>query len=228
MHDPHQTKATKLMPQSPSSINLFETCPRQYAARYVLKTLPYFESPEQAEGNEFHRIAHMRLSLGATVPPKWAGFEPTFKVVDTWPELETEVQAAVGHDFSQADWGKRMVGGVIDVLSVNRPKRRARVGDWKTGKERDDMTQLEINAVTVFAREPEVDAIDVMFIYTKTGKVVSVEFSRQHKDKLERRLNSKIIRIKAAHETANFPPQPSGLCKKWCDVLTCEFNKKEL
>ena len=92
MTDPHKVTASKLMPQSPSSIEKFETCPRQYAHSYIIKDIPYRESPAQKEGNQFHEMAHLRLSLGAQTPKQYAQYEPLFERVAAWPALDTEVK----------------------------------------------------------------------------------------------------------------------------------------
>ena len=44
----------QIPPQSHSSLSTFETCPRQYEARYILKTLPYQETVATAWGNAAH------------------------------------------------------------------------------------------------------------------------------------------------------------------------------
>lgn len=226
MTDEPEIQATPLMPQSPTSMGTFETCPRQYAHKYVLKTVKYVESPEQAEGKKFHRAAYQRCCLGMSTPPEYAVFEPAFKVVDGWPDLSGEMRLAVDRTFKSVDWRYRMVGNDVDIMSVDRTSKTARVVDWKTGKPKDDPLQLLINGVTVFAEEPLVNEITLGFFYTKTGKMDRFKMHRDNLPIQQREVLKKIHRIQVAHETAAFPPKPSGLCKKWCDVMSCEHNGK--
>ena len=88
--------------QSPSSINLFETCPLQYAHRYVLRTLPFKTSPQIEAGNEFHKAMYLRGTLG---------MEPAMKVLDQWAEdgwtMDFEAGLAVDADFRPVEWHER-------------------------------------------------------------------------------------------------------------------------
>lgn len=226
MIDPHEVEPSKLMPQSPSSVNTFETCPRQYAHRYLIKDLQYVESPEQKAGNQFHRAAELRVKFHVKMDPEYAHLEPTFNVIDTWTDVDVEVRSAVNKDWQKCDWRYRLVGGLIDLRAYFEQKKRALVIDWKTGKPRDDHTQLMINAVTTFADLPAAEEVQVAFCYTKTMELSApITFSRASEPKLRAALSGKLQKIKVAHEHAMFPPKPSGLCKGWCDVKDCEFNK---
>ena len=226
MRDPHAVEPSKLMPQSPSSVNQFETCPRQYAHKYIIKDVEFVETDAIREGNQFHRAAHMRLSMGAETPARWAAFEPMFQQVSKLPNLETELQMAIDNEFQATSYRRRLVGGAIDVLSISKDRKAAYVIDWKTGKPREDMTQLEINALCVFAAHESVERVKIAFAYIKTGTLDPVTLPRTAVPKLRERLEGKILRIRNAHENADFQPRPSGLCKAHCDVLSCEFNRR--
>lgn len=223
--EPHEVAPTKLMPQSPSSVNTFETCPRQYAHRYIIKDLPYVETPQQREGNQFHRMAELRVKYKAELDKKYAELEPTFKVIDRWPNVEIEVRSAINKDGAPCEWRHRLIGGIIDLRAYFESRATAMVVDWKTGKPRDDHTQLMINAVTTFAEMPAAQYVTVAFCYTKTMELAQpITFSRASEANLKASINDKLRKIRVAHEHALFPPKPSGLCKGWCDVKDCEFN----
>lgn len=217
--------------QSPSSINLFDTCPLQYAHRYVLKTLKFKTSPQIEEGNRFHQSMYMRGTLGIALPTKYAQMEPALKIVDQWAEsgwtIDFEAGLAVDGDFNAVDWPDRykQITGIenkLDVVAVKED--RGRILDWKTGKPKDDITQLLINAVTTFSHYPKVNTIDAAFAYSTTMTMSEpVKFERRN-PKLRTSIKGKIMQIAKAHERGLFPPTPSGLCKAWCDVFSCKHN----
>jgi len=228
LKNPHSVKPSEIFGQSPSSIGLFETCPRQYAHRYLLRDLPFVETDAQREGIDFHYAADRRIAIGAELPPKYSKFEPVMAVVCAMPHVQSEVTLAVGKDYKASTWRSRAVGCKIDVLSLDRPRKFALVLDWKTGRPKEDMLQLNTNALTVLANHLDIDTVEVRYVFVKHAQVSNpVVLRRERIDMLETYMHRKIHAIKIAHENAEFEPRPSGLCKAHCDVFNCEHNKRE-
>lgn len=217
--------------QSPSSISLFDTCPLQYAHRYVLKTLKFKTSPQIEEGNQFHRAMYMRGTLGIALPEKYAKMEPALKIVDQWAEsgwtIDFEAGLAVDGDFRPVEWHERYKypNGLENKLDVVATKgTQGRIIDWKTGKPKDDITQLLVNSITALAHYPRVESFAAAFAYSTTMTLSQPAKFERSNPKLKTTIKAKIMMIAKAHERGLFPPSPSGLCKSWCDVFSCKHN----
>lgn len=221
-----------LKTQSPSSITLFENCPLQYAHRYIYKTLPFVETPQIKEGNDFHKAMYMRLGFGSTLSQKYSGFEVTCQALENLGgEMFCEEEITVDREFREVDsvdkWTKGMLTNKLDVKIKFKKTRKAIIIDWKTGKPKDDPTQLLINTVSVLAAEPNIDTVTSIYAYTAYGTTSDpIRFDRKAEPKLREKLMEKIHRIDVAHGSGQFEPRPSGLCKQYCDVLSCPHNGK--
>ena len=230
MHDePIPQSAPKV--QSPSSINLFDICPLQYAHRYVLKTLKFKTSPQIEEGVEFHKAMYLRAGMGIPLPDAYQRMEPTMKVLDQWGTdgwtVDLEAGLAVDADFKPVEWADRykQTNGLenkLDVVAVKGD--RGRIVDWKTGKPKDDITQLLVNSITALAHYPRVESFAAAFAYSTTMTLSQPAKFERSNPKLKTTIKAKIMMIAKAHERGLFPPSPSGLCKSWCDVFSCKHN----
>ena len=221
----------KLMPQSPTSIGTFETCPRQYQAKYITKEVVFTQSEASMYGDRMHKGMEKRLLHKEPLPSEFTPLEPIATAIKAMPgKLWVEHSVSFTQNYEPTDWRNRWVGSkidicVLDLASVIRPG-YARILDWKTGKPRSDYLQLTINAIGVFANMPTVQHIRAAYVYTKTGQLSpKQDYTRDKLPALQASLTQRVERIRIATETGNFPPQPSGLCHGWCDVMACPHNK---
>ena len=112
---------------------------------------------------------------------------------------------------------------MLDVVKY-RPNGRALVIDWKTGKVSDDMTQLALSAATLFAHDPKLQEINTALIFTAYGEHVTESYSRSDVTSIWSRMLPKVNRLVDAHQTQHYPPNPGGLCRRWCSVTSCPFH----
>ena len=63
-----------------------------------------------------------------------------------------------------------------------------------------------------------------MFLWLKDKAVDKEHFKRSDIGAIWSRFLPRVERLEKAVKDGDFPPKPSGLCKKWCPVTTCEFH----
>jgi hypothetical protein len=77
----------------------------------------------------------------------------------------------------------------------------------------------------VFAHYPEVNHIKTNFIWLKEKKTDGKEFHRDELPVIWRDFLPKVAKLESAYERDSWPAKPSGLCRGWCPVKTCQFYK---
>jgi hypothetical protein len=224
-----------IFPQSHSSLNVFETCPRQYEAKYITKESPYVQSPEAKWGDDVHQALETYLKCGGSqaLPANMSMYQRFGDWVLRRAEaggakLLAERNLAVDKNLAPVSYRDRTrwMGGKIDV-SLIYPGGLAEVLDWKTGKMKNDQTQLQMYGALTLSGHPEVQTVGTGYVWLADGVISPPVFYQrgdlaQHWDTFQH----KYLRLKQAYVNGVFPPRPNGLCRKWCDVKSCEFHGK--
>lgn len=223
------------LPWSPSALNTFKTCGRMYEGLYVSKRVAKTIGPEASHGNRVHSDFEHRLSDDTPLPSDLAGHEDYLRKIDAKPGyFFTEVAAGFLKDGAKAcmvDWKantppKETVWGwfkidYIKVLEGTEPL-CARVFDWKTGKKKDDFTQLAIYALWVFGMFPKVQLVDVRYYWlvdhTESRKV----WNREEVPELWEKLLPDLRQYRDAFKNDIWTPKRSGLCNGYCGDKACE------
>jgi hypothetical protein len=215
---------TTPLPWSHSSINGFETCPRQYAEVKVLKHYKQKSNDASIWGDEAHTAFEKYLKGEANLEPRFETYKTYLDKYKALPgNLFAERMYALDKRLQPCDfyapgvWGR----GIIDVLVIN--GFHALVDDHKTGKRKKDMQQLVIFALLVFYHHPEVQVCDVGFQWLKTNEEDREVFQRADIPMMWNMLVDKLGRYAEAFHRGIFPAKPSGLCKQHCPVDTCEY-----
>lgn len=234
------SRPTKPFSWSFSRVNNFITCPKKYFHTQVAKdVVEVYEHRDH--GEEVHRMMENRLMRATPLGPAYAHWE-------RWPAeilencdrtqviLAAEKELGITADFKPCEYFDKKVPvwsrAKIDVLKIY-PDGRAYIADWKTGKVKEDNDQLLLMALFVMIHYPQVKSIDAEFIFLKedTGPhvprndcVYGVRVGPDDIVDFWQRYKQYVLRLKKAHETLDFPPQESGLCKKHCPVTTCPKN----
>lgn len=223
-----------IFPQSYSSLNVFDTCPRQYEAKYITKEVPYVQSPEAAWGDQVHNQLENYLKAGGqtVLPGNMAMYKPMAdwvlnRAAQYGGQILAERQSAVDAQHNAVPYKSkaRWMGGKIDVTIIYPQSGTAEVFDWKTGKVKNDHTQLQMYAALALADYPEVETVGAGYIWLMANQISPpVYFQRadyaQHWDTFDH----KYARLKDAYTRGVFQPKPGGLCRKYCGVTACEFH----
>lgn len=198
-----------------SSLKTYKTCPRQYEALYVTKTVKRTSSPALEKGTEVHQHFEDALNRKAPdLPNKWGKWQPLVETLRKGP-VEPEVRLAIDREGKPCDfWDKNaMLRGAIDVRLMDGD--RVLMLDWKTGKVYPDRAQADVYAMMQWAQTPDVK-IKFSFVYLEHNKTVPVDVDKG----ATRRVQQLIDTVDAA---TTFSPRPCFACR-FCPVMTCEYH----
>lgn len=238
----------KLMPQSPSSVAKFGTCPKQYQAQYITKEVKFVPNASTERGTRWHSHLEKRIAEKVALPPEVNHFEPLMQRLENLRgEVITEKTFAVDTKFAPCEWANRYIGGNIDLGIINHEERKASLFDYKTGKVKnsdDFQFQLLVYALLVMKAYPHIQRVRVAYLFLdhfkisptgSDGKLGEI-YTRKDLPIMEAEITHKIQRIKSATERNEWLPNPSGLCrpnkpsvnggKPWCQVQSCPFYNK--
>lgn len=223
-----------IFPQSFSSLNVFDTCPRQYEAKYITREVQYKQSDEAKWGDEVHMALENYLKTEGSMglPSNMAMYKPfgdwvLQRAAAGGAKVYAERNLAVDKNLKACAYKDkaRWMGAKIDVTLLYPQHSLAEVFDWKTGKMKNDETQLKLYGSMTLAAHPDIHQVRSGYIWLK-DQVVSppMVFTRENFAINWETFQFKYSRLRDAYVRGVFPPKPNGLCAKWCDVTSCEFH----
>jgi CRISPR/Cas system-associated exonuclease Cas4 (RecB family) len=202
---------------SHSSISTYEDCPLKYKLTRI-NHLPEPTGPAAERGKRIHKEfeeAFGGLGLVTTELEPWLDFINDIKSYYTI--VLPEFDAGVRRDWSPCGFKDDDVWlrGQIDLLAIKGNK--ARIVDWKTGKERDYEKQLRLYATLVFALYPSVDTIELELVFIDLQKPVTcATVIRKDFSLLKTWMTNRMLKIE---KDSIFAPKPNSNCKY------CHFRK---
>jgi RecB family exonuclease len=227
-----QTRQEKPFSFSYSRIKNFETCPRRYQQIDVLKNFREDESEALTWGNELHAALEARIAKGRELPITMRRYEKHAADLDAQQDaipgltIRTELKLSFDRQFQatgyydNATWFRAKV----DVLALAGSK--AVAIDWKTGRVLDDHAQLALAAQCVFSNYPEVMQVSSIYMWLGDDARTEDIYTRDGMVKVWNNIWPRITALEEAHAAQVFPPKPSGLCRNYCPVSSCEFHGK--
>lgn len=221
------TKKGKQTAWSYSRLDGFETCPKKFWHMSVRKDVPFEETEAMRYGKLVHKALEHRVSKGKPLPLNFRYLEKYAALLaNASGEKLTEQQLAIDADFQPCDWfsDKTWCRAIIDLAIVK--DSHAVVFDYKTGKIKDDFTQLKLAGVLLMLHVPEIQTVDLSFLWTKEKKITSNEdrLTREDIKTVMLDLMPRIKRYEKAHRTDSFPARPGYLCKRYCPVVSCPYH----
>jgi len=218
-----------LMPLSYSRLSRFENCPSSFEHVYVNKTVQDAGSDVSLYGNRIHETmerygralvdaddatleALLELERGAETA-QWIGLVRS--MVQRAGDKYFEHQMALDAHKNPCGWFDKAVWlrAIADVLIVNGS--RAYCIDWKTGKKRNNPTQLQLFAAMIFAHFPDVREVVVAYVWLAENDVTYTTYERRFVSALWGSLSPRLNAVQDAVALGVFPTKPSGLCP-WC------------
>lgn len=206
-----------------SQLEKFETCPRQYYHVRVKRDI--VEPPTEATmwGERVHTAMELRIRDGTPLPEGMTQWEGLAKKLEAMPGTKLcEEQMALDKDFQPCDWKQAWTRGIADLLVVN--GNAAATLDYKTGK-RKLTHQLMLYAGYTFAKYEQVNTVTTGFVWMRDKKIDKEVFTRDQVPMIWQTFIPKVRKLENAYERDAWPCRPSGLCKGWCPVKSCEFYK---
>lgn len=211
---------------SHTALDTFENCPKQYHETKVLKRWPFDATPEMQWGRDVHKHFEHYLLHGTRLPvdlEMHAEFLFDFKSQPG--ELAGEERIALDSRLrDSAYFGKDVwYRGQVDARKRHLEAGYSHILDHKTGKVKNDFTQLKGFALHEFLTQPAIHTVKVEFYWTQIRGANGETYTRDQMPELWDVFLPKLNRYADAFRTDTFPPKQSGLCNGWCPVTTCEF-----
>ncbi len=196
-----------------SSLKAWVTCPRQYKALYIDKSVRRTSSPALERGNRIHQALEDAVNGGAE-PDVWTPDGLIHKL--STGSAEAEVELAIRRDGTPCGfWDKdAWLRGKIDVYMG--ADGRALMIDWKTGKVYPDALQADIYATMARCTWGSDMKVSFYFVYVDQ-KVIHPEYPDSH---AEERVRALVDRVEGDE---HYTPQPCFACR-FCPVNWCEYN----
>lgn len=210
-----------------SALSAFETCPRQYHEMRVLKRWPDPPGEAQQFGTLCHGYLEDRIKKGKELPVFIRHLEPIVHKLETSKgELQAEYKLALTREFKPAEFFGRdvWVRAVGDIIKIYED--RALALDWKFGTRREGDDQLKLQSAVMFATYPHLQTISIRYAWVKDKSMSGRVYERSQVPEIWAEFLPRVKRMELARENDDYPPKPSGLCRKWCRVESCEFHGK--
>lgn len=213
---------------SHSALDAFENCPKQYYQEKVLKRFPYVETPEMNWGKRVHKDFENFLLHGTPLPADLAMHHEFLADFKAQPgELAGEERIALDVAMKECAYFSRTqqvwYRGQVDARKRDRAAGTSHILDHKTGKVKNDFTQLKGFAMWEFLTQPDIHTCKVEYYWTQIRGTAGETYHREQLPEIIQFFAAKLHRFADAFLTENFPPKQSGLCRGWCPVTDCEF-----
>jgi hypothetical protein len=215
-----------------SKLDNFETCPKKYEAYSVSHSVKDDSTENIDWGNEVHDALRDAVLGKKALPEHMRPYQPWVDRVKVGPgDLYVECKYALDQNFSPVPYRAPTVWyrGIADVVRINGPIGLAI--DWKTGKPKEGSIQLGLMALCLFQHFPALKVVRTEYVWLQE-EPNSVDATTQkifRREDMQPFVASVLPRVQAlqwAHQTTTFPPKPSGLCVKYCKVVSCPFHGK--
>lgn len=221
------------MPQvawSFSALKTFQSCPKKYYHLKVAKDVKEQQSEIMLYGIDAHKAAELYIANNQELPGK---YEFMRKQLDKLKALDgdkyCEFKFGLTKEMQPCDFfGSNVwLRGAIDLLVVNTEKGIARMIDYKFGKSKNaDMSQLQLMSLAVFKMFPEVQKVKAGLLFCAEDKMMPIQYEQSNAPTMWMDWLPEVARLEAAYENNVWNPNPSGLCKAWCPVVSCAHNGK--
>jgi hypothetical protein len=216
-----------------SALNKFLNCPMQYYEVSVTKRFADDTTEENLWGARVHDEIDKLICLGRydmagakdLTPAMQQHVARVLEPMTQYGLLMSELKIGLNRRLQPCDWfdNKNIwLRAILDILHVHNEV--ATVCDWKTGKVRADMKQMKLFALVTFWTRPDIEVVNTRLEWLKYNDCTEVDFDRDDVPMLEASFTGDITRFRQAFVEERFPAKPSGLCKKYCPVLSCEHN----
>lgn len=212
-----------------SALTTYELCPKKYFHLYVQKDVKDSDSSFSADGKIIHDAMKKRVIDKVALPLNLRHYEKVAKrFADAPGEKHGEMRLAVTREFEPCDYfaPKVWLRVVIDLAIVQ--DRTAIVVDWKTGKVKDDPTQMALNAAVLARWMPEIHLFKTLFVWLQSSNLTPKDYKPQEFVPVWNNLLPRVGKIEEARKTTTFPAKPNGLCRGWCPVKECpHYSERE-
>ena len=207
-----------------SKLQAIETCPKQYNER---KNYPEGDRSALDWGDQVHKAFAQAFIREEPLPSAMAPWQHWIDENKALPgRIIIEAKWALDRQFNKINWSAPAAWyrGKADFTRIDGPV--ADGIDWKTGRIKEDETQLLLMAQLVFAYFPEVKRCRQRFVWLQHDCATERVYNRRDMADQWLGILGRVQAIEEMEATKNFPPKPGKLCREWCPVTECEYHGK--
>lgn len=206
-----------------SRLSDFLQCPLKFNLKYILKAFPPEDqkSIHLIKGEQLHLQMEQYVLAKNRHIPMPSSFSPeveqTIPLVDkfyeVFPTILPEAQVACKLDWTPDEWfGKQVAWRAIwDLICIS--DTQVFVGDYKTGKiypYANTYGQLHLSAVIALNRFPNVQKVDVSYLYMEHKKTQNFSVTREELPKIQEYFD---IKWQAVNSETKWEPKVNEYCK---------------
>jgi hypothetical protein len=207
-----------------SRLKNYETCPKRHWHYDIAKDVDD-DNAAQGTGNVAHKAFEDRIRKGTKLPLPLLQHEPILAKLAEMPgEIYAEQKLALTSQYKPVDYFGRGVWfrTVIDYCNIHNGI--AAVIDYKTGKPADDKTQLQLMSATVMHYDQRIKRVKARLLFMNHDHAERAEFVRDDLPEIWSEILPRVAKFQAAVEMQEYPPRPGGLCKRYCNVVSCPYQ----
>jgi len=203
-------------------------CPYQAFRTYIVRDIPYEETPERKRGNDAHDALALRVSGGKPLPDQMREFE-TFVAPLDGLGAKAEGKIAITKDgiptgyFDKNVWFR----GAVDVSIVK--ETTGFILDWKLisdkGVRWTKQFELQVHAVLLHAKYPHLKVIKARYAFLNQ-KQFSETYDCSDTTATWAKINELTTQITIDKAAGSFEKRQGPLCG-WCSVFDCENNRNQ-
>lgn len=210
-----------------SALKNFETCPRRYYHYQIKKDVVEPQSAELQSGHQLHGAFEARVKEGKQLPLGYGQYEDMLATFINAPGTTyAEQRLALTSEFKPSAYFGNDVWfrTVIDAAKVRTEDGFALIIDWKSGKPKDDTTQLQLMAATMLLHDPKLQVVRASLAFVGHKIWETEEYTRDDLRRIWGDILPRVNELKEARAMGNYPAKPGGLCRRYCVVKTCPYN----
>ena len=214
-------------PLSFTSMDTFETCPRQFQHLYVLKDVKNEGSAATIRGAKCHKQIEDYITQGTEITDLVAQNAIPYINSIKAQDAKAEWTWGLTKDFEPCDFVAPDVAyhDTVNYLALL-DGGRAFVVEWEMDDTTDDFEQMDLFALATFIHHPDVLKIRGMYVWLKPNTHTKKDYTRADMDPLKEQVRKKAQPILLRIERGEFPAKPSGLCLGRCPVKQCPEYKE--
>lgn len=220
------------VPISYSKIKNFRSCPKRHFHYDIAKDILEERSEQLDYGDAVHLAMQNRIAKNIPLPAQFADYEPIvlrfLKGADKpGAQILVEQKFAIDSNFQPCKFFDNkvvMYRAIADAIKIIGPV--ALNNDWKTGKVKDDPLQILTAAACIFAFHPQVQIIRNEYVWLEANpiQITTVDLRREQLPQLWGDIMPEFETYREAIRTGTFPPKKNGLCRSYCNVMSCQFH----
>lgn len=216
-------------PWSYSKWKAFNTCPQQFFNEKVLKRYPQEETDAMRYGTRFHEAAEDYIGKGVELPKPFLyakNMLDGLNAIEGTKYCEQKLGVTANLEPCEFDASNVWWRGIGDLNIVN--GYRGYTADYKTGSKKSlryvDKGQLELMALGMFTRYPQVMEVRAALIYVVANAMPKDTYVRDDVPRLWKKWIGNFNAMRSAYKNKVWNMKESGLCYKHCPVLECPHN----